>query len=296
MSFGTTYAGGATRLDSPSSCPLCGSRLEDLSCGQCYAPSEVIDSILGRGGSPHYIGILGPSGVGKTVYLGMLLDLLAHGAGGLYGMARGPFSLSLQRQVMLALERQRFPEKTPVEADRWQWVHCEVTTERRRSGFDLVTPDVAGEAVAAELETPGTNPTVRTLIARCAGLAVLIDTVGVIAEGQAQEMFAMQLVTYLDALHGSRRRKVDVPVALIFTKADLCDEPIDDPETFARSHAPALWRMCEARLRHFRFFRSSVAGSCGCLVDRDGGQGLVPLRIEPRGIIEPFAWLAGLLR
>ena len=41
------------------------------------------------GRPPRIVGILGPSGVGKTVYLGMLLDLLARGVGGLHGMARG---------------------------------------------------------------------------------------------------------------------------------------------------------------------------------------------------------------
>jgi hypothetical protein len=30
-------------------------------------------------------------------------------------------------------------------------------------------------------------------------------------------------------------------------------------------------------------------------VDRGGGVNLIPLRVEPRGIIEPFAWLLGQL-
>ena len=39
------------------------------------------------------------------------------------------------------------------------------------------------------------------------------------------------------------------------------------------------------------FYFSGVAGSTGRLVDRDGQEMLIPLRIEPRGIIEPFAWM-----
>jgi hypothetical protein len=295
MSTGVRYLDRSTRLGGQIPCPLCGGSLRGESCIECFAPAEVIESILGRPTFPRIVGILGPSGVGKTVYLGMLLDLLSHGVGPFHGMARGPFSLALQRQVMLAMERQRFPDKTPVEADRWQWVHCEVSTGKRH-GFDVVTPDVAGEAVASELESPGTHTTVRTLIERCGGLVVLIDTVGVIAEGQAQEMFAMQLISYLESMHGQRRRKIEIPVALVFTKVDLCEEPIDDPLAFARAHASALWRMCDARLRHFKFFCSSVAGSCGRLVDRDGSELLIPLRVEPRGVVEPFAWLSGLLR
>ncbi|MBX6313653.1 MAG: hypothetical protein IRY99_12155 [Isosphaeraceae bacterium] len=296
MGIGTSYQVGGSNADPILDCPLCGGPVRNQACDRCFAPREVVSSILGRSARPRCVGVLGPSGVGKTVYLGVLLDLLARSTGGLHGMARGPFSLMVQRQVMLALEQQRFPGKTPVEPDRWQWVHCEVSTGRRGAHFDLITPDVAGEAVASELESPGTNPTVRALIARCSGLAALVDTLALSAGGQGQEIFAMQLVTYLDALHGSGRRKLDIPVALIFTKTDLCDEAIDDPEAFARAHASALWRMCEARLRHFRFFRSSVAGACGCLVDREGGETLVPLRVEPRGIVEPFAWLSDRLR
>ncbi len=277
-------------------CPLCGGTVRDQTCGRCFAPREVVISILGRSTRPRFVGIVGPSNVGKTVYLGVLLDLLARGVGGLHGMARGPFSLMLQRQVMTALERQRFPEKTPVEPDRWQWVHCEVTTPRRNTPFDLITPDVAGEAVAAELESPGTNATVRSLIGHCSGLAVLIDSLAIVSEGQAQEIFAMQLISYLDSLHSQSRKKFDTPVALIFTKTDLFDEEIHDPAAFARSHAAALWRMCEARLKNFQFFRSSVAGSCGCLIDAGGVQRLVPLRVEPRGVVEPFHWLSERIR
>jgi hypothetical protein len=77
----------------------------------------------------------------------------------------------------------------------------------------------------------------------------------------------------------------------VFTKADLFEEPIRDPEAFAKANAPALWRLCGARLQHYKFFCSGVAGSVGKLVDRNGQEALVPLRIEPKGIIEPFAWL-----
>ncbi len=178
-------------------------------------------------------------------------------------MARGSFSLSLHRNVMLALESQRFPEKTPSEPDRWQWAHCEVTAgDRRRPRIDLVTPDVAGEAVMAEIEHPRTNLTIRALILRCSGLVVLVDALEVIAGGQGQEMFAMQLVTYLDSLHSARRRKVDTPVALIFTKSDLCETPIDDPDAFAQSRPGPLAALRGAPatvpllpLRHRRFVR-----------------------------------------
>lgn len=280
-------------------CPLCrGHIYQGDPCGSCFAPANVIESILARERSARFVGVLGPTGVGKTVYLGMLLDMLARGAGGLHGLARGPFSLTLHRNLILALERQRFPDKTPSEPDRWQWVHCEVTAGKRGPVVDIVTPDVAGEAVASELEAPKSNKTIRALIDRCSALVVLVDILQVVARGQEQELFAMQLISYLDALRPSLRKrgKIEVPVAIVFTKADLCEEAIHDPVAFARANAPALVRLCETRLQHFRFYCSGVAGSTAKLVDRGGLETLVPLRVEPRGIIEPFAWLISLLK
>jgi hypothetical protein len=107
----------------------------------------------------------------------------------------------------------------------------------------------------------------------------------------------MQLISYLDSLRPTRRMaKVDVPVAIVFTKADLLEGAIRDPDSFARANAPALWRLCDTRLKRFKFYCSAVAGSTGRLVDRDGLETLVPLRIEPRGVVEPFAWLLQQIR
>ena len=102
----------------------------------------------------------------------------------------------------------------------------------------------------------------------------------------------MQLLSYLDALKPRRKgRKIDVPVAIVFTKADLCDEPIRDPEAFARANTPSLHGQCQARLERFSFYLSGVAGSTGRLIDGNDREILVPLRIEPRGVVEPFAWM-----
>jgi hypothetical protein len=222
----------------------------------------------------------------------MLLDMLARGAGGLRGVAQSPFSLTLHRNLILALEQQRFPEKTPVESDRWHWVHCEVQGGNGKNLYDIVTPDVAGEAVMAELENSGSDKTIRALIGRCAGLVILVDVIEVIAAGHAQELFAMQLLSYLDSLKPrKRRRNIDIPVAIVFTKTDLCDEWIRDPAAFAKANVPELYGQCQMRLDRFRFYFSGVAGSTGRLVDRSGRETLIPLRVEPRGVIEPFAWM-----
>jgi energy-coupling factor transporter ATP-binding protein EcfA2 len=286
------------RHQSDTNCPLCGGHTyEGEPCGSCFVPFKVIESIRSRPCPPKFVVVLGPTGVGKTVYLGMLLDLLSRGVGGYHGLSRSPFSLTLHRNLILALERQRFPEKTPVETDRWNWLHCEILTPKSRGAVDVVTPDVAGEAVMYELENPGNNKTIRALISRCSGMVVLVDLVEVVADGQSQELFAMQLISYLDALRPGKRksRKVDVPVAVVFTKADLFEDWIHDPVEFARGNVSGLYGQCQSRLEHFAFYCSGVAGSCGKLVGSDGQETLVPLRVEPRGVIEPFAWMLGQL-
>jgi hypothetical protein len=279
-------------------CPLCGEpTYEGNACSTCFLPFKVIESIQSRPSLPRFVGVLGTTGVGKTVYLGMLLDLLSRGECGLHGLARSPFTLTLHRKLILALERQRFPEKTPIESDRWDWIHCEISAGKRKAPYEVVAPDVAGEAVVGELESQGTYKTIRALIGRCAGLVILVDLVPIVADGKGQELFAMQLISYLDELKPRKRnRKIDVPVAIVFTKTDLCDEPIRDPESFARANTSALYGQCRARLERFSFYFSGVAGSTGRLIDQNGQEMLVPLRVEPRGIVEPFAWMVNQLR
>jgi hypothetical protein len=282
------------RQESNFACPLCGGHTyEGEPCGSCFVPYKVIESVRARPHPPQFVVVMGPTGVGKTVYLGMLLDLLSRGAGGLQGLSRSPFSLTLHRNLILALERQRFPEKTPVETDRWNWLHCEILMPRSKRAVDIVTPDVAGEAVMYEMESPGTNKTIRSLINQCAGMVVLIDLVQVVADGQSQELFAMQLISYLDALRPSKKkhRKVDVPVAIVFTKADLFEEWIVDPEAFAKGNVAGLYAQCQSRLDRFSFHCSGVAGSSANLVTDSGQESLIPLRVEPHGVIEPFAWM-----
>ena len=176
-------------------------------------------------------------------------------------------------------------------------MHCEIYAGKSKAPFEIVAPDVAGEAVAGELEDQGTYRTIRALIGRCAGLVILIDVVQLVADGKGQELFAMQLISYLDALKPRKRnRKIDVPVAVVFTKTDLCDEPIRDPESFAKANTSSLYGQCRMRLERLSFHCSGVAGSTGRLIDRNGQEMLIPLRVEPRGIIEPFAWMVNQLR
>lgn len=101
----------------------------------------------------------------------------------------------------------------------------------------------------------------------------------------------MKLVSYLCELQADKRTGWQTrPVSLVFTKADQCENCFDDPLAFARRHTPGLFQQCRERLKKHRFFAVGVAGACG-FRNEAHGKVHVPLRVEPRGIVEPFGWL-----
>jgi hypothetical protein len=102
----------------------------------------------------------------------------------------------------------------------------------------------------------------------------------------------MKLLSYLSEINNSKKnvwRKR--PLAVVFSKADECELCFDDPAKFAKTRSPGLWELCQERFGMHQFFASGVAGSCAIRNGLDG-KVRVPLRIEPRGIVEPFQWLA----
>jgi hypothetical protein len=207
-------------------------------------------------------------------------------------MARGAFSINMQQATVGALVRGEFPAKTPNEPDRWNWVHCQVGVGKRRKPVELVMPDMAGESILEEVDHPYTYSGVRSFLTRCSGVMILIDPTKVRGGNHEQDYFAMKLLSYLieldsDTKAGWPRR----PVALVFSKADQCEDCFHDPAGFAQAHTSGLWRHCQERFRRYQFFASGVAGACAFREVPGHGRVRVPLRIEPRGIVEPFEWL-----
>jgi hypothetical protein len=279
-------------------CAICeGKNIgKEGTCHRCLAPLELSRSIAARGRPPQFLSVLGASGVGKTVYLGLLLDILSKGREGIQGLPNGSFSVSVQQETISSLQHHHFPEKTPSEADNWKWVHCEVTSERRpKDCLDLITPDLAGEAIALEMEQPGTYETIRVVVSRSTAMMVLIDSLRARDGGRDEDLFAMRLVSYVHSLHAEfrrgKQRKINLPVALVFTKSDLCPDALEDPQAFASANVPGLMRFCEHNLARFCFFAAGVVGTCATLVDDHGGRLRIPLRVEPRGVVEPLQWL-----
>ncbi len=157
-------------------------------------------------------------------------------------------------------------------------------------------PDMAGEALLEEIDHPNTYPVIRSLLSKCAGVLMLVDTVKLQSGIHDQDYFAMKLLTYLIELddhpkHGWPQR----PVGLVFSKADECEECFDDPVAYAKAHSGGLWQHCHERFKRYQFFAAGVAGGCAYR-NLPEGRVRVPLRIEPRGIVEPFEWLIDQLR
>jgi len=265
-------------------------------CRNCLAPMSLAHQAHAQKIRPLMTAALGASGVGKTVYLGMLLDLLSRQPERMNLVARGAFSITLQQNTVSALSRCQFPGKTPNEPDRWNWVHCQIRTAQHRRPLELIMPDMAGESLFAEVDHPLSYKVIRSVLEKCSGVMVLIDALK-LQQGEVSEDFvSMKLLTFLSELVAEKNGHASLPVALILSKADRCEECFDDPAAFARRHAPGLWQHCQQQFRHHRFFASGVAGACAYRWFPSEGRKCVPLRIEPRGVVEPFEWLVNQIK
>lgn len=277
----------------PINCYVCESEntVDAEFCRNCSAPMALAHQAATQKVQPRMVGVLGASGVGKTVYLGMMMDMLSRQPQRLQLLARGAFSITLQQTTVAALARCQFPDKTPNEPDRWNWVHCQIRRPSERTHAELIMPDMAGDAVLEEVDHPHTYRVIRAFLKKCVAAMVLVDTLELQKGDLDQNYFTMKLLSYLSELSDDAKDDWSKrPVAIVFTKADQCDDCAIDPAGYARSHAPGLWQQCHERFREYRFFAAGVSGACGKRQSRDGWE-MVPLRIEPHGITEPFEWL-----
>lgn len=275
-------------------CYICdqGNTFDAELCRHCFAPMALAHQANTQKVFPTMLATIGSSGVGKTVFLGILMDMLSRQNERLQLLARGAFSINMQQATTTALARGEFPDKTPNEPDRWNWVHCQVQAGKKYRPTELIMPDMAGEAILEEVNHPHSYQVIRSMLTKCGGLLVLIDAAKIYGGGLDQDYFTMKLLSYLTELDNHPKRGwANRPVALVFTKADDCESCFDDPTQFAQRHAPGLWRHCQERFRRHKFFASGVAGACGMRNIGPVERVRVPLRIEPRGIVEPFAWL-----
>ena len=160
-----------------TSCYICGKdNADDVThCTRCSTLMALSHDVDSKQTNPHRVAVLGGPGVGKTVYLGMLMDMLSRQQRALQITARGAYSLSLQQSVMTALAGCRFPSPTQFEPERWNWIHCEVKRSRRGRPVEIVLPDLAGTSFVQEISQPNSSNPIHHFLQQCAAAMVLID-------------------------------------------------------------------------------------------------------------------------
>lgn len=275
-------------------CLICEEQngLETILCETCGAPMALIQEALIQERDPCIVTVIGDSNVGKTVYLGMLLDMLSKRAEDFEAVPKGAYSVNLQHSVISHLAARQFPPKTATEVDEWHWAYYQVARREDPSViYDLVMPDMAGEAIAAEVASPQTYKVIRSLLEKSSGAILLVDGALAAAGSTQPDFFALKLMSYLDGVLATKRgQKLQTPVAVVLSKGDYCPECFDNPRGFAHTNLNRLWNICETRFERFEFFATSVVGALGYGSDESSNVIPYPLHVAPRGILEPFEW------
>ncbi len=290
----------------PLPCLLCGENnlIDSTACRNCTAPMELTRIVAeAKKTRPQIIATLGAPGVGKSVYLGMLLDILTRQRDRSDVTTLGTSSVDLQQMTMAALTRGEFPEPTPQKPEEWTWAHCRLTRSTRKTPLEVFLPDISGSAVVQECEHRKSYDVIPGMVSKATGLMLFIDS-GRVQEGDKdEEFFALKLLQYFEQIqsqeaekeNGKKRRKraPTYHVAIILTKADQSEDCQQRTAEFVRGHMAALWQHCEDRLPSHRFFATSTVGACATVKDRRDFDVTVPLRVEPQGVIQPFRWMLG---
>lgn len=287
---------GTATLRGKTSCLICDANnaAEAVLCASCAAPMALVHDALAQERDPRMVSIIGESNVGKTVFLGFLLDMLSQRAGDFEAVPKGAYSVDLSQTVISHMEARQFPPKTPMEANEWKWAYYQVRRRREEHNWvDLVMPDMAGEALAAEVAAPETFHVIRNLLAKSEGVLLLVDA-ALAANGSSRpDFFALKMMSYLDNMFGTKKRaKINTPIAIVLCKADYCPDCRDNPDEFVQANFNRLWNICETRYANVQFFTCSVVGSLAYAVP-EGGEYVIPVPLHTalQGVLEPFEWI-----
>ena len=197
-----------TQQAAPIPCLICDQEncRSATRCRECRSPMALAHQAETAKHAPRIIAVIGATGAGKTVYLGMLMDILTRQVGLPHTTARGPLSISLQQTTATALSTGWFPEKTARNPEHWHWVHCQFHCRRRRQPIEVVFADVAGDAFAEETEREGRHPAIRALLGRCSGVMVLVDAERLKSGDHEPDFVTLKLLTLLGDLRANRCR------------------------------------------------------------------------------------------
>jgi len=277
-------------------CLICEAKnsLKTALCNNCHAPMALTHQYAAQQQEPCIVSIVGESNVGKTVYLGFLLDMLAQRAGKFDAVPKGAYSVDLQQTVISYMASRIFPPKTAMEVDQWHWAYYQVRKRCDKSKWvDLIMPDMAGESLAAEIAMPQTCRVISNLLGKSAGLLMLIDA-GLAANGSSRpDFFTLKLLSYIDTIYAAKQDQwIDMPIGIILCKSDYCPECFDNPQQFVKANLNRTWNMCENRFKNVQFFACSVVGSLGYATsEKEDYVVPIPLHTALQGVLEPFEWI-----
>ncbi|MHC4441566.1 MAG: TRAFAC clade GTPase domain-containing protein [Planctomycetota bacterium] len=259
----------------------------------------IVQDAIAQERDPQLISIIGQSNVGKTVYLGFLLDMLTQRAGDFEAIPKGAYSIDLQQAVISHMARRSFPPKTPMETDQWYWAYYQIYRNNPRPQWvDLVTPDMAGESLAAEVAAPNTFKVIRQLLNKSAGTILLLDAALAANSSSQPDFFGVKMLSYIDTMQAVKRNEyIDTPTAVVLCKADYCPECFNNPREFVQANVNRLWNLCESRYSNVEFFACSVVGSLGYAnAEKEGYVVPIPLHTALQGVLEPFQWVMDQLK
>lgn len=94
-------------------CVCCRQRLSgtETYCAHCWVPASLSQTAAGRTGPQSFLSVLGASNAGKTVYLGVLLDLLSKGTERFRGTATGAFQSICKSRWLQRWSAEHFHKK-----------------------------------------------------------------------------------------------------------------------------------------------------------------------------------------
>ena len=137
--------------------------------------------------APQLIVTLGADGVGKTVYLGMLLDLLNRQQDRCEISSCDAQSVSIQQSTIAALSRNEFPESTSQVDEEWKWAHLRLSQRVRRAKLDVFMADIAGRAILKEIDNPGTHALIGPMMAKATSAMLIVDAARIVANDKDEE-------------------------------------------------------------------------------------------------------------
>jgi Double-GTPase 1 len=273
-------------------CIICGSgnNLDAPTCRHCHAPMALSHTRGKRRSPPKLLSVLGPPGVGKTTYLGMLLDTLSRRSTQLEILLCGAASISLQQKVITRLARCEFPEPTSVRPEDWHWIHAQVSMNQRRE-TEIAIPDIAGQWWLENNVPTMETEIADAILSQSSGMMLFLDARRLEAGESEPDFQAMKILSSCHAhLAPNQQARLKQPVAIVFTKTEHCVNAQANPAEFARFRAPGLYKLAKQFLPRHAFFSTSLVSTEAIQFTRNGSQ-FVPLRIEPLRIPEPFLWL-----